>query len=94
MLSKKHFDQLAAQFAKTQPNIGSPDVVDALTAQEYRVRVERHRQWDIDVVAVADVLSASSPRFDRARFYRACGVEVPHAAVAGPVAKGYPVPRC
>lgn len=73
-MSRKHFEQIAAQFAKTKPNVPRGADADALTLKELQARVERFHQWDIDVVSIADVLSASNPRFDRPRFYRACGV--------------------
>lgn len=32
-------------------------------------------QWTQDVAAIAYLLAADNPRFDRARFYKACGME-------------------
>lgn len=32
-------------------------------------------QWELDVKAVANALAWHAPRFDRARFLRACGLE-------------------
>jgi len=34
-----------------------------------------YAQWLLDVAAVADVLASDNPRFDRARFLKACGVQ-------------------
>lgn len=36
---------------------------------------ESHKQWVVDVRAICDVLSMNNPRFDRQRFYAACGME-------------------
>jgi len=32
-----------------------------------------HLQWRGDVLTIADVLAKDNPRFDRERFYAACG---------------------
>lgn len=66
-MSKKHFEALAAALAVAAPHKVGPfdDHVD----RAYR------GQWCEDVSAVADVCEKFSPRFDRARFLAACGVE-------------------
>lgn len=61
-MSKKHFQALAdaLRASKVLPIAGWENV---------------HTQWKIDVIAVADVCAAQNSRFDRSRFYSACGME-------------------
>jgi len=58
-MSKKHFDALAA-------------ALRSAFAHEPQGGITR-AQWERDVHAIADACAAASPRFDRARFIRACG---------------------
>jgi hypothetical protein len=32
-------------------------------------------QWELDLKAITNVLASDNPRFDRARFYKACGMD-------------------
>ena len=65
MATKKTFEAIAARlFHEARPWVGN-----ATYETEWR-------QYERDVCAIADVLASTNPRFDRARFYRACGVEV------------------
>src|SRR4051794_25449520 len=59
MMSRKHYISLA-QGLNDAHNDSDPSYTD---------------QWNADVKAVADVLAADNPRFNRERFYRACGVD-------------------
>ncbi len=44
--------------------------------KETRPAVEpRHTQWLVMVAAFGDLGERSNPHFNRARFYRACGLE-------------------
>ena len=64
-MTKKHFEALAAALFEAREHTGHnaswDDGVDA--------------QWLKDVAVVADVCATTNPRFDRARFLAACGVE-------------------
>lgn len=65
-MSKKDFELIANIFAS---NKRSPK---GLSEGEYRAACDE-REWLVYVFAAR--LSATNPRFDRARFLRACGVE-------------------
>jgi len=43
------------------------------TCEPDRCSHDGHRTWNACVDAVADTLAKNNPRFDRERFYRACG---------------------
>jgi hypothetical protein len=61
-MTKKDFEAIAAALKREKPGANW----DA----------NKHVQWNLDVRAFANVCAASNPRFDRTRFYRACGMEV------------------
>ena len=56
-MTRKHFILIAQTFAYTRP--------EKLGA--------RREQWTTDVEAMAYTLSTTNPRFDRERFFTACG---------------------
>lgn len=58
-MSKKHYEALAAEIRKT--------LVDTKGLFEQQVGVEKLAR------GIAGVLAVENPRFDRARFLRACG---------------------
>ena len=74
MTSKKTYKAVATKLSLSKPYIPEGGDADALTRNELTARVHKHAQWSNDVVVIADVFSADNPRFDRMRFYRACGV--------------------
>jgi hypothetical protein len=60
-MSKKHYEALAAVIEETKEDCaGAPFAQSAL-----KMTAER----------IADYLATDNPRFDRARFLRACGIE-------------------
>lgn len=62
-MTAKHFRALAEALKGTRPmRIGTP-----------AEQAARQDAWERDVRAVADVCYAANGRFDRDRFYRACG---------------------
>lgn len=60
-MTRKHYEAIAAAFARIRPDrdMGASD--------------EQFDQWATDVLAISAVLAADNVRFDRARFYAACG---------------------
>lgn len=59
-MSRRDFESLAAELlANRQPPSEA---------------FEAYGQWTRDVECVANVCARSNPRFDRLRFYKACGV--------------------
>ncbi len=45
------------------------------TCEPHKCSPDGHRTWQDCVDAVARTLAADNPRFDRAKFYAACGVQ-------------------
>ena len=74
-MSRKHFFALAEKFRLSKPLVPIGADADALTTQEYRARCAKLVQWQNDVVIVADVCAEMNFRFNRTRFYAACGVD-------------------
>ena len=68
-MTKKHFEALAAALKARNTDWLS----DGPMSNDY-VRGAQH-QLEGDARAIADVCAQFSPRFDRARFLKACGVE-------------------
>lgn len=64
-MTRRHFEALARALANARPRPG-------------RQSTDSWNQWEIDVAAVAHVLSDANPRFDRTRFVDACA-SYPHA---------------
>jgi hypothetical protein len=67
-MSKKHFEALAAALKEARPftkGYNTPDQVGAVLLP-----------WEESCLAVAGVCARFNPNFDRARFLKACGVEV------------------
>lgn len=58
-MSKRDFEMIADALRRTKPP----------SSHDEQVLV----QWGDDVLAIASVLRISNPRFDRARFLKACG---------------------
>lgn len=66
MMSKKHYEAFASHLKITRPDPDDKMVVD----------VAFRHQWKRDVIAVSDVCRLDNPRFDAARFFEACGLEL------------------
>jgi len=65
-MSKKHFEALAAALNYSKPcKMTRPKGYD-----------ERMYAWTNACCVVADTCASFNPNFDRARFLKACGVEV------------------
>jgi hypothetical protein len=70
-MTKKDYVRIAAALARNTPGFGSySEHVAWGSASKPDVQA-----WSRIVTAIADVLAADNPRFDRARFYKACGME-------------------
>ena len=66
-MTKKDFEAIAAQLKYVKPT--NP----LSTPRNHRLVLESmSKQWVWAVDAIADALATSNPRFDRARFCRAC----------------------
>ena len=65
-MTRKDYVAIAAAFKWTHPGA----VLEGSSGIERRLT-----QWAFDVRKVADVLHADNPRFDRIRFYEACGYD-------------------
>lgn len=64
-MQKRHFEALAAALRAVKPG----------NNEAARLTPVAYLQWSRDVNAAANVLASFNPRFDRARFLQACGVE-------------------
>jgi hypothetical protein len=62
-MSRKHYEAAAKSLRFARP------VGETPTDSKYL------QQWTRDVIAIADVFGADNGRFDRGRFYRACGLD-------------------
>ena len=60
-MTKKHFNAIAEALLFVRPTTTK--------------RSKQWQQWQRDVKAMADVCAASNGRFDRQRFYFACGLD-------------------
>lgn len=69
MVSQKTFQAVAAKMARSKP---LPFALNGSTAQ---YRSGALAQWTNDVVVIADVFAEANPKFNRVRFYAACGIE-------------------
>ena len=68
-MTKKHFEALAAALADCKPILSNDGSLNtALRFGEVQI-------WLDSVRSVATVCAQFSPKFDRARFFKACGVE-------------------
>ena len=71
-MSKKHFEALAAALKFIKPS-GNP----VCPPKDVKVfHAGQVKEWDYATEAVADACARFNPNFDRARFLKACGVEV------------------
>jgi hypothetical protein len=69
-MSRKDYIALARALALAKPDHRTrPDTTRLLTNAEYEL-VSYY--WRMSVAALGNVLAADNPRFDRARFERAC----------------------
>lgn len=59
MMMKKHFNAIALALNINKPGNFSP---------------EKHKQWLDDIYAVSLACSSYSTRFDKVRFFTACGL--------------------
>lgn len=67
-MTRKHFEALARSLKFAHPSVTRPaDAPDST----YRKIAEA--AWRESVAAVADACKISNPRFDREKFYEACG---------------------
>ena len=64
-MTKKHFVALAAALKEAR----------LFDAAETARSIEADTQWERTIEGIAAVCADFSPRFDRARFLAACGVE-------------------
>lgn len=79
MISRKHFEAIAASLKAVKP-IG-PWFVDSDISNKAQEWYEAHlEQWKADVEAVASELAKLNPRFDYSRFLSACGFKQREAA--------------
>jgi len=58
-MTRKHFVAIATELSEIRRSMESREALDAV---------------DRSAAAIADVCAETNPRFDRARFLRACGV--------------------
>jgi len=61
-MTKKDYVRIAAVFSVNRPSIYGTDETEKTT-------------WRVLVRCMAETLATDNPRFDRARFYKACGME-------------------
>lgn len=66
-MTRKDFNAIAAAFKQSQADIDHPTSI-LVTDEE---KLDAHLGLGIAVGRVADVLAASNPNFDRARFFKA-----------------------
>lgn len=72
-MTRKDYVKIAAVLAESKPI--SHKSVRPLDRNESEWRVPAAIQWSDTAGRMADMLSADNPNFDRARFYKACGME-------------------
>lgn len=60
-MTRKDYELLASALRSTKP--------------DEKQNVKFSLQWSGDVAAIANALEADNPRFNRARFLAACGIE-------------------
>jgi hypothetical protein len=70
-MTRKDFEAIAVALKAAQPDRGNRYAPRTLQTKGAAART----QWERDVDAVAAVFAAGNPRFDLARFRRACGWE-------------------
>ena len=70
-MSRKHFKELADGLRHARPLWPAADI-GRFSDPEAQAAVD---QWKSDVRTVADACMYFNGRFDRDRFYRACGLE-------------------
>ena len=70
MMSKKHFNALAAALRQTRDALNRDHQGDSPDHAR-----DVHRAWRMTCRDVANVCAQTNPRFDRARFLAACGME-------------------
>jgi hypothetical protein len=68
-MTRKDYVALAEAFSAVQPRPGIGMTETAFVVNGGR---DRWRGWEDAMRATADVLAADNPRFDRARFIKAC----------------------
>lgn len=71
-MTRKQFQALADALAHSRPTV--PAVFQYGSASYWASRA-KYVQWGEDIERVADVLALQNERFDRERFYRACGYD-------------------
>jgi hypothetical protein len=72
-MSRKHYQAAAESLRFARPF--AFDTYQHGTDEANGVVVAACDQWTADVRAIADVFAADNGRFDRSRFYAACGLE-------------------
>jgi hypothetical protein len=70
-MTKKDYVKIAAALAQHAPS-GAPAWAKSADADCKRAMA---RVWSLCCTNIADVMAGDNPRFDRARFYAACGLE-------------------
>ena len=63
-MSKKHFIAIAAALHASKPPM--------FAVAEFSIVAEK--QWHLTVLMIAETCQQFAPKFDRARFLRACGI--------------------
>lgn len=77
-MTRKNYEKIAVALRGTQPsNPGEPRKYTAtlILSGDLVQSIWRTKQWQDDVKSIADVLAVNNTRFDRDRFYAACGME-------------------
>jgi hypothetical protein len=70
MMTKQDFAALAAAIAGQRE-----DIAKARTVDDRQTTLINNLTCDLIAGAIADVCQRSNPRFDRGRFYAACGYD-------------------
>jgi hypothetical protein len=69
MLTKQHFETIAAVLKSTKPEAAEYDIFEAKRTAPQAAFL----QWQQIVTAMANRFEQMNPRFQRGRFYTACG---------------------
>lgn len=71
-MTRKDYELIAYAVKLSKPESWTK-LADA--GQNWEYAYERRDQWSDTAECIADALQGDNPRFDRARFLRACGIE-------------------
>ena len=71
-MTRKHYIALANELRHQRPDVPTADVpYDRMGAWERGA----YDEWSTVVIGIAGVLASDNGRFDRGRFYAACGLD-------------------